>query len=86
MGQKPDRREQIYKKNEDETWARRLTTKSKSIEKASRGDGQREQRREAAEGKQQRREDGGQQRGRKRRKRRGGRKEEEEEEDSLFKS
>ena len=31
MGQKVDHREQIYKRNEKETWARRLTTESKSI-------------------------------------------------------
>ena len=33
MGQKADRREQIYRKNGDVTWGRRLTTESKSIGK-----------------------------------------------------
>ena len=33
MGQKVDHREQTYRKNEDVTWARRLTTESKSIGK-----------------------------------------------------
>ena len=30
MGQKADHREQIYRRNEEVTWARRLTTESKS--------------------------------------------------------
>ncbi len=31
MGQKADHREPIYRNNEEETWARRLTTESQSI-------------------------------------------------------
>ncbi len=39
MGQQADHREQIYRKNEEETWARRLTTESKSIGKMKRRHG-----------------------------------------------
>jgi len=46
MGQKVDDREQIYRKSGDVTWARRLTTESKSIGKVgtSRGPERRPQR------------------------------------------
>ena len=65
MEQKADHREQIYRKNGDVTWARRLTTESKSIGKVGTSHG--------AEGRPQSRRERGRRRGAEEMDREGGR-------------